>query len=442
MTIPHRSPRRNYDRLPDDNGDNVVATASSKRNNKAGLNEPLAPSIYNPINIIVLDSAQTKFTIPCDATWTIAEFKKVSSTVHKIAPKSQRLIFMGKLLSDDSKTLKDYGVEEDGKIVHLFPKPNIVMVPSTSDAEGECGGNSTGVGRSNSSTGAHVPQIILDAEEANRQTQIRILSSHEIFEAQNRVKLLSFILLIWCSMELLTLFTIFLGVPADEPIGGAGIDDDGEPPGDPTDTSSHGGEGEVRPWRQSDYADMCISIFGFYVATLGIKATTENTLALARQYFVCLIIVGLAWNADLFYNNIRAQEDMIDRDNNGGDASDGSNDSGENGDEEINNDIYTNALTATILPFLVWLFCFSRAYHFQVLIRDAEREAEERMSGFTVGREDQEEEEVGITPEEREREPYRRGLDLEEGVGSNQNTSPSEPSAGDLELIVEQRQTS
>eukprot|EP00957_Ditylum_brightwellii_P150464 11457477-Ditylum_brightwellii.AAC.1 len=226
MTIPHRSPRRNYDRLPDDNGDNVVATASSKRNNKAGLNEPLAPSIYNPINIIVLDSAQTKFTIPCDATWTIAEFKKVSSTVHKIAPKSQRLIFMGKLLSDDSKTLKDYGVEEDGKIVHLFPKPNIVMVPSTSDAEGECGGNSTGVGRSNSSTGAHVPQIILDAEEANRQTQIRILSSHEIFEAQNRVKLLSFILLIWCSMELLTLFTIFLGVPADEPIGGAGIDDD------------------------------------------------------------------------------------------------------------------------------------------------------------------------------------------------------------------------
>lgn len=42
----------------------------------------------------------------------------------------------------------------------------------------------------------------------------------------------------------------------------------------------------------SDYFDTLISAFGLYVSLLGIKATTENTLQLARQYLFCLTLAG------------------------------------------------------------------------------------------------------------------------------------------------------
>ena len=79
----------------------------------------------------------------------------------------------------------------------------------------------------------------MDAAEAERRSQILILSSTEVFEAQHRVKLLSFLLLIILSMELLTLLTMMMGMPAD---AGYGYNDD-IPPGDPTDTTPPRGGG-------------------------------------------------------------------------------------------------------------------------------------------------------------------------------------------------------
>ena len=42
---------------------------------------------------------------------------------------------------------------------------------------------------------------------------------------------------------------------------------------------------DTRPWEKSDWFDLVVSGVGFYVATLGLKATTENTLVLASAYF-------------------------------------------------------------------------------------------------------------------------------------------------------------
>jgi hypothetical protein len=58
---------------------------------------------------------------------------------------------------------------------------------------------------------------------------------------------------------------------------------------------------------------------------------------------------------------------------------------GNNGYSETPTEIYSNAAIACILPVLLWITCFTRAWQFQELVRDAEQEAEERMNHFVHG---------------------------------------------------------
>lgn len=272
---------------------------------------------------------------------------------------------MGKLLQDE-KTLDEFGINENDKIVHLFPKPNVVINDSAS-SNGQAnqsidddGGPST-PGRGDG--GAHVPQIILDAEEASRRSQILILSSQEIFEAQHRVKIFSFLLMIISSMELLTLLTLFVGqgTASSSEYGGE------VPPGNPTDAPpSASNEVELRTWQPSDYADTAISAFGFYVSLLGIKATTENTLQLARRYLGCLVLVGIASNSYYYFLNIRDEETTAQ----------------ERNFQLDQTSKYSQAFLGILPPLIVWVLCILRAYQFQSLIREAEEEAEQRTRGF------------------------------------------------------------
>lgn len=310
------------------------------------------PPIQNEINVTLLDGATKKFIIKCDPAWTVAEFKSASAVLTKVPPNSQRLIHMGKLLQDDA-TLDECGINASEKIVHLFPKPNVVINNDNDDDEN--GDNDV-----RTEGGAHVPRIVLDAEEASRRSQILILSSTEIFEAQHRVKIFSFLLMIISSMELLTLMTLFVGVQAeDNPYGGSGE----VPPGNPTDTPPSSSQTiQIRTWQNSDYADAVISAFGFYVSLLGIKATTENTLQLAKQYFACIIIAAIASNCYYYYLNVQQEERFAQQNNKPIDQ----------------NQLYTDAFVGILLPLTVWALCVIRAYQFQTLIREAEQEAEER----------------------------------------------------------------
>mmetsp|Transcript_20665 Transcript_20665/g.44864 ORF Transcript_20665/g.44864 Transcript_20665/m.44864 type:complete len:446 (-) Transcript_20665:259-1596(-) len=425
--MPLRSARRNYNRISaNSNGDDTSNTNVTESN---ALDEPLSPStsegaddddddddenpvkdglsvvqsdttssplvtanlppIYHEINVILMDAAQSKFNIKCDAQWKVLEFKEVSASVTKVPPQSQRLIHMGKLLQDDS-TLEDFGVNENDKIIHLFPKPNVVINTNSSSNNNQDDGNNTqsnedGEGGT-SEGGAHVPQIILDAEEASRRSQILILSSQEIFEAQHRVKIFSFLLMIISSMELLTLMTLFVGVQAEDPTGyGGGSNNAGAPPGNPTDAppSSSTDSMQMRTWQNSDYFDTMISAFGFYVSLLGIKATTENTLQLARRYCLCLVTAGIGYNCYYYYTNIQQEEKHADESNHPMSPS----------------ELYTTAFMGILLPLTVWLLCIIRAYQFQSLIREAEVEAEERTRGLNrEGETDNNDTEEGETP--------------------------------------------
>ncbi|KAL7489939.1 hypothetical protein ACHAW6_015675 [Cyclotella cf. meneghiniana] len=329
----------------------------------------LLPPIRNEIHVTLLDGAHAKFSIACDPSWKVSQLKAASAIVTKVPPESQRLIHMGKLLQD-SKTLEESGINQNETIVHLFPKPNVVINPPISNGDAAREGNESHTannrtsGNNHSSDGAHVPQIIIDADEAARRSQILILSSQEIFEAQHRVKIFSFLLMIITSMELLTLMTLYVGVDDESYPGGASS---GEiPPGNPTDTlpNNDNNGAALRTWQNSDYADVIISAFGFYVSLLGIKATTENTLLLARRYLICLVIAGVASNIYYYYLNLNQMSKAAEEKNQSlDDAS-----------------LYGGSFLGILLPLTVWTLCILRAYQFQLLIREAEVEAQERTN--------------------------------------------------------------
>ena len=346
--------------------------------NDSTLQEPLARksevSGNESLNVIVLDSAQTKFSVKSNPEWTVAEFKQAGSVIHKVAPASQRLIYMGKLLQD-SQLLKDYGIDGDEKIVHLFPKPQVVINSTASDEAGEERPSSP-----SSENGAHVPQIVVDADEAGNRSQLMILSSHEIFEAQHRIKLLSFFLFVICAMQLLTLFTLLAGVPPSPEDGNGnqnGFSGGNIPPGDPTDSFNHQGSNDptkIRTWQNSYYFDLLICSLGLYVSTLGIKAATENTVPLAKQYFSLLLVTGISWLVYNYYFRVCEEREEAHLDQK----------------DVPNSYIYSQALIGLSLPTCVWLFCFFRAFQFTRLLEDAQQEAEERIGNMNPSNSDEE----------------------------------------------------
>jgi hypothetical protein len=70
------------------------------------------------VKVIILDSAQTRFTVSVNPDWTVLTLKKVGEKIHKVQPASQRLIFRGKML-DDARKLIDFGIDRDDIIIHL-----------------------------------------------------------------------------------------------------------------------------------------------------------------------------------------------------------------------------------------------------------------------------------------------------------------------------------
>lgn len=343
----------------------VINESEFNSNNESDNNSEIGEATSN-FHINVLDSLQHKFRIDASPNWTISELKIASESVTHVPPASQRLVYMGRLLSDE-KTLSDEKIENES-IIHLFPKPNIII--HSNEAEEAC---NNGAQQQNNldDNGAHVPQIILDIEEARRsQSMSVLLTSAEMFEAQHRVKLLAFLLLIICSMELLTLFTIMLGVPQ------SGQEDD-IPPGDPTDASfSSATQVEMRTWRNSDYADLIINAFGFYVATLGIKATTDNTLHTAKKYYFGLIITGLAWITYYYYINVaQAKADQeANMDTNSTDFA-----NIDNYSNTTSSNVYVDSFYGIMIPICVWAICFVRAWQFQSMIAQAEQEMQLRL---------------------------------------------------------------
>jgi hypothetical protein len=393
------------------------------------------------LTVTILDSSHKKFVIPCNSNWTIGKFKLKSSLIHQVPPKQQRLIYHGKMLTNDTQTLLENKINSSDIIIHLFPKPRVVVTSNNSKVDS--GGDNTNTGGGGGSdnnngddddgpSGAHIPSIIINQEEQDRRGQILVLGSVEIAESQNNVKMLSLLLVMICSMRLLALFSIAMGAGTSTIIDGDGSSASGD--GNETfhnhtndiphnniydndfldnndnDNTSYDYNDQVRPWENSDYYDLVVSGCGFYVGMLGLKATQENTLQLATMYAIGTIISGILWNIwnifeyihffekqteyrnDYDDNNHNYNDDNNDNNKNGSSTGHNSNNSN-NGSYNKNSQDYPNdelpplsrddfvtvAFFTILMPLSVWILCCIRAFEFRRLISEAEEEATERI---------------------------------------------------------------
>jgi len=390
--------RRQYSRVSasastDDDCDKISTSSSSNTSTSSTEMKQLAPDDDGTrITLTILDFCHTKFKVSTNPSWTVLQLKQQGLAVHKVPVAQQRLIYRGKLLNDAS-TLKDSGIHEDDVIVHLFPKPRVVISNSNNantNGDATASDDSGAVATANDdNNGARVPTIVLDAAEAERRSSILVLGSPDYLEAQNSVKLFSFMLLMISSIELLNLLAIALGVPQSNDANTTNLsgipmnteDDIFEPfdpqssnnasqPADDSGTIDPNAPIQYEQWGWPNSVDLVISVVGFYVALIGIKASNENTMRLAKQYLWGTAAVGVAWWLFNYYMTIEIDETIEEE--------------REQRDDDSfppmsNKDIYNQALSVMVLPGLLWIMCCFRAFQFHFLLREAEEEAEARI---------------------------------------------------------------
>jgi len=398
MVNSRRSARRNYDRAStcdDDPDTNDEGRSSASTSLRLQTNADSAEDV-DTIQIQILDSAQNKFTIPSVApsTWTVQQLKDIGCDKHGVPPLQQRLIYMGKLLNEDTAFLSHYGIEKDLSIIHLFPKPNVVIDRSGGrENTSLCSANNSNDNNANAHETAHIPQIILDASEAERHSSVIILSSHEAFEILHRVRLCAFCLLVYSSMELLQDLTLWMGKSFRDNDGLKDCDYDAladdncmeYKPDEPTDTtapSPYGDDG-YGVWESWNYIDVLISLYAFYVAMLGIKVTTEHERKTARLFWILLLVLAVTWNGFYYWNLVREIKEERNKAKGGGFDNDD-----QNGQDSIDPTLgdmspYNLALWYMSFLFLLWFVFLFWARQFKNLMEEAGAEADDRTRNLT-----------------------------------------------------------
>jgi Ubiquitin family len=353
---------------------------------------------------------------------TVFDLKRIGSQVHGIPMPQQRLIFQGQLLSDDAKPLSALGIKASGSIVHLFPKPRVVVVENSSTADTDSTSATThGTTPGDEPSGARIPTIVMDQSELERRSEILVLGHADYVEAVSNVKLFSLMLLIISSIELLNLLSIYIGANRGDAEneatagqanpyynGGGGSvpyvqhddffpDDDAvhnsstnrlDPNHFDTANNSTATNGLdpvtiiLQTWTPIKYADVIISLLGVYVALLGIQASNENCIRTARAYLIGTTITAMGW---LTYNYIvsfeidEAVATEPDRYSSGYPYDTTSSTEASMDPDDVEETAYNQALTAMVLPAMVWCLCIFRAWQFQHLLHDAELEAAQRL---------------------------------------------------------------
>eukprot|EP00977_Amphora_coffeiformis_P009923 scaffold2300_cov160-Amphora_coffeaeformis.AAC.10 len=178
--------------------------------------------------------------------------------------------------------------------------------------------------------------------------------------------------------ELINLLALALGVPQEDPNSSYNNnydsgDDDIFPSEDGggmnNNTVTPGGSHEMAEWNMGNTFDFIISAMGVYVAIVGLKATTLNTLRLARTYLTGTFLTGIGWCLFNYVMTYKLDKEMAENHEESRDGMPPMSD----------DDLAWQALTVMVLPCMVWMLCCLRAWQFQYLLREAEQEAEDRI---------------------------------------------------------------
>lgn len=154
---------------------------------------------------------------------------------------------------------------------------------------------------------------------------------------------------------------------------------------------------ELQHWQFSNNFDFIISAFGFYVALIGIRATNEHTARLAQQYTIGTILVGIAWMIFNYWFTVHLDKEIDQHHwneihNHTNSTTNHTttttmaptpnyfnNDNDDDDELPTDWEYYQANLSIMMIPGMVWILCCIRAYQFQSLLEEAEREAEERI---------------------------------------------------------------
>ena len=177
--------------------------------------------------------------------------------------------------------------------------------------------------------------------------------------------------------ELINLLALALGVPQEDPNSsynnnynsGDDIFPSEDDDGMNNNTVTPGGSQDMADWNLANTFDFVISAMGVYVAVIGLKATTLNTLRLARTYLTGTFLTGIGW---CLFNYVMTYK--MDKEN-----TENKEESRDGMPPMSDDDLAWQALTVMVLPCMVWMLCCLRAWQFQFLLREAEQEAEERI---------------------------------------------------------------
>ncbi|RLN13759.1 hypothetical protein BBJ28_00005170 [Nothophytophthora sp. Chile5] len=282
---------------------------STQQEHEAREDEDVEPGM---IQIRILDLNGKFFTIPCRLDWTVGQMKLKVLESTEVPVASQRLIYRGRVLEDDS-CLSVYKVE-DGHTIHLFVRMAPTPDPEILNAELNANGSTSGGNRADDGSGMTMVAINSDTvssavfpSDSARRVDPLMLDS-PLGNCARRVKLWSSFLLIIYTMKVMGQFALLANDQQqrsqEEEAGGA-----------------NGASEENRPMERYDdnpqyYTpdpliggiELLVHCFGVYVGCVGFKAAHDTDIRPIRFYCRGIVWLAILTLAEQIYTTVQISE--------------------------------------------------------------------------------------------------------------------------------------
>ncbi|RLN70802.1 hypothetical protein BBJ28_00010188 [Nothophytophthora sp. Chile5] len=282
---------------------------STQQEHEAGEDEAVEPGM---IQVRILDLNGKFFTIPCRLDWTVGQMKLKVLESTEVPVASQRLIYRGRVLEDDS-CLSVYKVE-DGHTIHLFVRMAPTPDPEILNAELNANGSTSGGNRADDGSGMTMVTInsetvssaVFPSDSARRVDPLMLDSP--LGNCARRVKLWSSFLLIIYTMKVMGQFALLANDQQqrsqEEEAGGA-----------------NGASEEDRPMERYDdnpqyYTpdpliggiELLVHCFGVYVGCVGFKAAHDTDIRPIRFYCRGIVWLAILTLAEQIYTTVQISE--------------------------------------------------------------------------------------------------------------------------------------
>ncbi|ETI40084.1 hypothetical protein F442_14236 [Phytophthora nicotianae P10297] len=259
------------------------------------------------IHVRILDLNGKFFNISCRLDWTVAQMKQKVLESTEVAVASQRLIYRGRVLEDES-SLDSYKVE-DGHTIHLFVRAAPTPDPEILNTELNANGSSSSA-RDDGITVVNinsdiVSSAVFPSDSARRVDPLMLDSA--LGNCARRVKLWSSFLLIIYTMKVMGQFAL--------------LANDQQQRAAQQEQEAAGASGTDRPMNRYDEypqyytpdpliggLELMVHCFGVYVGCVGFKAAHDTDIRPIRFYCRGVVWLAILTVAEQIYTTVQISE--------------------------------------------------------------------------------------------------------------------------------------